>query len=181
MNELLLGRYVMPPPENPNSLLARHEAGLFAELQGIIKGVSHHRSDEVNRLILPHCQPMMEAIGHRMAYDAAVAQGVRPPLVDLYVANVVKLDAAWYAEHAALGRAAQQAAEIRAHDEVLPMLGELVKEMDVFPYVTAPIVTDERWDAFVGGLTTFAGDAHVELFDTRGGALADPEMVRSHL
>ncbi|OJT05090.1 Acyl-coenzyme A oxidase 2, peroxisomal [Trametes pubescens] len=181
VNELLLGRYKMPAPENPNSLLARHEAGLFAELQGIIKGVSHHRSDEVNRLILPHCQPMMEAIGHRMAYDAAVAQGVRPALVDLYVANVVKLDAAWYAEHAALGRAAQQAAEVRAHDEVLPMLGELVKEMDVFPYVTAPIVTDERWDAFVGGLTTFAGDARLELFETHGGALADPEMVRSHL
>ena len=114
MNELLLGRYKMPPPADPNSLLARHEAGLFEELRDIIKDVPHHRSAEVNRLVLPHCQPVMEAIGHRMAYDAAVAQGVRPCLIDLYVANVVRCDPAWYAEHAGLGRRAQQEMETKA-------------------------------------------------------------------
>ncbi|KAI0644435.1 acyl-CoA dehydrogenase NM domain-like protein [Trametes meyenii] len=182
VNELLLGRYSMPPTSNPDSLLARHEAGLFAELRDIIKGVPHHRSAEVNRLILPHCQPMMEAIGHRMAYDAAVAQGVRPALVDLYVANVVALDAAWYAEHAGLGKAAQHALATRAMDAVLPVLGELVKEMDVFAYVNAPIVSDERWNEFVDGLKTFEGNARVEAFSEPRGTLGvQPEMVRSHL
>ncbi|KAI0768840.1 acyl-CoA dehydrogenase NM domain-like protein [Trametes elegans] len=181
VNELLLGRYTMPPPANPDSLLARHEAGLFAELREIIKGVPHHRSAEVNRRILPHCQPMMEAIGHRMAYDAAVAQGVRPALVELYVAGVVRLDAAWYAEHAALGRAAQLEMETRAMDAVLPVLGELVKEMDVFAYVTAPIVSDERWGAFVDGLKTFEGAARVDVLEPRGTLGVQPEMVRSHL
>ncbi|KAI0819334.1 acyl-CoA dehydrogenase NM domain-like protein [Trametes gibbosa] len=181
VNELLLGRYTLPPPANPDALLAQHEAGLFARLRALIHGVPHHRSAEVNRLILPHCQPAMEALGHRMAYDAAVAQGVRPALVDLYVASVVKLDAAWYAEHAGIGWEAQQAMETRAQDAVLPVLGELVKEMDVFPYVNAPIVSDERWDAFVDGLATFEGNARVELFEPRGVLEVRPEMVRSHL
>ncbi|KAI0644432.1 acyl-CoA dehydrogenase NM domain-like protein [Trametes meyenii] len=158
VNELLLERYTLPPPADPTSLLARHEAGLFAELCQIFRDSPHHRSTEVSRLILPRCQPMMEAIGHRMAYDAAVQQGVRKALIDLYVANVVSLDAAWYAEHTGFSRTEQHAMTTRAMDAVLPMLEELVKEMDVFEYITAPIVSDGRWDEFVKGLETFGGD-----------------------
>ncbi|KAI0633863.1 acyl-CoA dehydrogenase NM domain-like protein [Trametes polyzona] len=187
VNELLLGRYTLPPSTDPSSLLARHEASLFAELRAIVQGSQqHHRSENVSRLVLPRCQPMMEAIGHRMAYDAARAQGVRPALVDLYVAGVVKLDGAWYAEHAGLGRAAQLEMEARAMDAVLPMLGELVAEMDVFAYVSAPIATEERWGAFVDGLKMFEGTAEVDLFAPPSGAEptlppARPEIVRSHL
>ena len=182
MNELVLGRYEMPAPADPNSLLARHEAGLLQELRDIVKDVPHHRSAEVNRLVLPHCQPVMEAIGHRMAYDAAVAQGVRPCLIDLYIANVVRLDPAWYVEHAGLGRRAQQEMETRAMDAVLPRLGELVKEMDVFAYVTAPIVSDERWGAFVDALKVFRGNARFDALDeAHGHAGQDAQLVRSHL
>ncbi len=182
MNELLLGRYEMPKPKNPDSLLARHEAGMFAELRHVLKSAPGHRSEEVNRLVLPYCQPMMEAIGHRMAYDAAVEQGVRPALIDLYVANVMKLDAAWYVEFAGLGRAAQQAMETRAMDAVLPMLGELVKEMDVFAYINAPLVSDERWAAFVDDMKTHEGNGRVDLFNLpRRPVAIQPEMVRSHL
>ena len=126
----------------------------------------------------------MEAIGHRMAYDAAVAAGVRPCLVGLYVANVVRLDAAWYAEHAGLGRAAQHDAAAAAHDAVLPLLGDLVREMDVFAYVNAPIASDSAWDAFVAGLKVFRGNAHVDAFDgeaRRRESVEDVKMVRSHL
>lgn len=182
VNEILIGRYDMPAPTDPNSLLARHEAGLLDELREVVQNLAHHRSDDVNRLILPYCQPAMEAIGHRMAYDAAVAAGVRPCLIDLYVANVVKLDPAWYAEHAGLGRKAQQEMETRAQDQVLPLLGKLVKEMDVFPYVTAPIISDDRWAAFVQDLKVFRGNAHVDLLKQRRGQFGiETEMVRSHL
>ncbi|KAI1785917.1 acyl-CoA dehydrogenase NM domain-like protein [Ganoderma leucocontextum] len=182
VNELILGRYEMPPPADATSLLARHEAGLLQELRDTVKHVPHHRSAEVNRLVLPHCQPVMEAIGHRMAYDAAVAHAVRPCLVDLYVANVVRLDPAWYVEHAGLGRRAQQEMGARAMDAVLPLLGELVKEMDVFAYVTAPIASDERWDAFVDALKVFRGDARFDALDeSRGRAGQDAQLVRSHL
>lgn len=124
---------------------------------------------------------MMEAIGHRMAYDAAVVHGVRPALVQLYVANVVKLDAAWYAEHTELGRAAQEEMETRAVDAVLPMLGELVQEMDVFAYVNAPIVSDEQWEAFAGGLKMYEGNALVDFLELRSAPGGQLEMARSHL
>lgn len=170
----------MPPPLDSNSLLARHEAWLLQDLRGVLQSISDHRSIEVNRLILPHCQPVMEAIGHRAAYDAAVAQGVRSCLVDLYVANVVKLDSAWYAEHAGLGWRAQQEMLTRAMDEVLPILGELVNEMDMFAYVNAPIVSDESWAAFVESLKVFGGNARVDLGLELVDRHTDP-LVRSHL
>ena len=95
-------------------------------------------------------------------------------------ANVVKLDSAWYVEHAGLGRDAQQEMATRAMDEVLPILGELVHEMDIFAYVNAPIVSDEGWAAFVESLKVFGGDARVDLGLESVGRLADP-LVRSHL
>nr|VWP01919.1 Aspartyl proteinase [Ganoderma boninense] len=94
----------LPPPADPNSLLARHEASLLQNLRGVLKNISHHRSTEVNRLILPHCQPVMEAIRRQMSYEAAVAQGVRQCLVYLYVAKITKLDSASYWEHVGLGQ-----------------------------------------------------------------------------
>ena len=180
INEILLGRYELPPPIDPNSLLARYEAGLLQHLRNVLKGIPNHRSTEVNPLILPHCQPAMEAIGHRMAYDAAVEQGVRQCLIDLYVANVAKLDSAWYVEHAGLGRDTQQEMATRAMDGVLPILGELVHEMDMFAYVNAPIVSDESWATFVESLKVFGGDARVDLGFERVGRHVDP-LLRSHL
>ena len=170
----------------PNSLLARHEAGLFADLRDILASASHHRSADVSRRVLPLCLPTMEAIGHRMAYDAATAAGVRLCLINLYVLNVIKLDSAWYAEHAGLGRAAQLDAEAAAHDAVLPLLGELVQEMDLSPYVTAPIVSDGAWNTFVEGLHVVGGDAQLQVLepvDEQGHAilLEDTGMVRAHL
>ncbi|KAH9942406.1 acyl-CoA dehydrogenase NM domain-like protein [Epithele typhae] len=164
VNELLLDRYQLPKPADPNSLLARREAVLFSELRAAVAAAGGHRSKAASRIVLPACQPAVEAIGHRMAYDAAVAQGVEPALIDLYVANCVRLDPAFYVEHG-LGRAAQQAQAADAHDRVLPLLGELVRAMDVAEYVRAPIISDERWGAFVEGLTVYEGDAYVDAFD----------------
>lgn len=153
--ELLLGRYELPRSTHPDSLLARHEIGIFEEHRRFIATVSRHRSQEVNRRILPHCQAMVEAIGHRMAYDAAVASGVEPCLVDLYVASVMKLDPAWYAEHAGLGRGAQAEMESVALDAVLPRLSSLVSRLHNEPHLTAPIVSDAAWDGFVAKLELF--------------------------
>ncbi|THH13462.1 hypothetical protein EW146_g6758 [Bondarzewia mesenterica] len=155
--ELLIGRYELPRSTNPDSLLSRHETSIFEEHRTLLAAVSHHRNHEVNRQILPHCQAMVEAIGHRMAYDAAVASGVLPCLIDLYVASVIKLDPAWYAEQASLGRPAQVEMENAALDAVLPHLDSLVSQLDIQPYVTAPIVSDGTWDAFVNGLECFEG------------------------
>ena len=104
---------------DPTSLLARHEAGLMEEFRAILAGSKSHREASVTRKTLPRCLPLVEAIGHRMAYDAAVAAGVMPALVDLFVARVIQRDAAWYADHANLPRAAQMEMEENAVDAVL--------------------------------------------------------------
>lgn len=46
---------------------------MLEELRAVLAGMSHHRSDSYDRLILPECLNLIQAIGHRMAYDAAVA------------------------------------------------------------------------------------------------------------
>lgn len=163
----------MPPPDNPTSLLARHEAGLMDEARQVLADIKHNSAD-INRLLLPRCQPLVEAIGHRMAYDAAVAAGVMPSVIDLYVANIVKLDPAWYSENAALPRRAQEQMAAKAMDEVLPHLPSLIRDMDVLPYIRAPIVSDERWSAFVDTLPVSVGNGHMDVSD-------DTKLVRAML
>lgn len=181
VTEMLQGRYRVPPSQNPNSLLARHETSLFDDNRVVLASCSHHRSDEVNRRILPQCQPIIEAMGHRMAYDAAVAAGVSQNLVDLYEVSCMKLDAAWYCEEAGIGRRALADMESNALDAVLPQLGRLVGQMGVEPWVTSKIVSDERWDAFVDSLEVFEGQSTVPVFRTGETAQLQQEVVRSHL
>lgn len=155
-SELLLGRYQMPPARDPSSLLARHEKGLFDECRTIMQGMNKsHRSDEFNCLILPRCQALVEAIGHRMAYEAAVQAGVQPDLLALYEAGVVMLDSSWYVQHAGLSREAQFNTESHALNAVLPQLEKMLDDTGAEPYVTAPILSQEAWDAFVAGLDTY--------------------------
>lgn len=178
---MLQGRYKVPESTNPRSLLARHEVGLFQENRAILTSCSHHRSDEVNRLILPQCQAMIESIGHRMAYDAAVAAGVQQSLIDLYEASCMKLDAAWYSEEAGVGRRALTALETKALDAVLPQLGTLIGQMGVEPWVTSKIVSDERWAALLETCEVFEGQSAVPIFPGESSRLVQQEMVRSHL
>lgn len=46
-------------------------------------------------------------IGHRLAYDAAMAQGVDGAVIRLYEASIMALDPAWYAEHEDISRQKQ--------------------------------------------------------------------------
>ncbi|TCD66082.1 hypothetical protein EIP91_001840 [Steccherinum ochraceum] len=161
-SELLIGRYELPEAADPNSLLARHEAGLFEEARTVVMGLgAGHRSEAFNRLVLPLCQPLIEGIGHRMAYDAAVKARVPQPIINLYVANAVKHDASWYVEHAALTRRHIAEIEDKATSALLPQLDELLEATGAAPYCHAPIVSDQTWKAFVDDLPHFGGNAVV--------------------
>ncbi|KAF9076253.1 acyl-CoA dehydrogenase NM domain-like protein [Rhodocollybia butyracea] len=158
--ELGLDRYVLPQSKYPDNLLARHERYLMKELKEALQATTHnHRGGDVDRQILPKCQALIEAIGHRMAHDAAVEAGVMPELTDLYVCSVVKLDSAWYCETGTASRQKQAEAEVAAYDAVLPHLSALVQGMNVSPYVTAPIVSDEAWEAYVSELSYQGSEA----------------------
>ncbi|KAI0790862.1 acyl-CoA dehydrogenase NM domain-like protein [Abortiporus biennis] len=176
--ELLQGRYNVPTPLNHTSILARHEAGLLSEYRAILKSSPGHRSEQVNKFIIPQCLPLVEAIGHRMAYEAAVADKLPSYIIDLYVASIIKLDPAWYVEHANISRQDIFEMESKALDEMLPHVERLVDDMGMEPYVSAPIVSDEKWDAFIESLPVVAGSGRVNLWDTD---VCDGEHHRYHV
>jgi len=154
-SELLLGRYAFEPPRYPDSLLAQHEKGLFSELRGALAAAPSHRSAAYDREILPRSLPLIEAIGHRISYDAARAAQVDGPLLDLFEMASVRRDEAWYVERLGLSRAEMREREANALERVFPRLEEYLRRMDVAPYVVAPIVSEEKWERFVGTLRTF--------------------------
>lgn len=117
--------------------------------------MQHHRSIEFDRNILPECMNLVQAIGHRMAYDAAIASGVDQELIDLYVASCMRFDPAWYVENAGVSRMDQREMESRAVDAVFLRLEEFLIQMNVEPYISAPMISDERWEKYVNNLTTF--------------------------
>lgn len=106
---------------------------------------------------------MIEAIGHRMAYDAAIERGVNHDVLALYEAGVVKHDASWYVEYAGLGRAAIRDMEDRAMVELLPRLGELLDWTGVAPYCVAPIVSEAASDEFYASLPVYVGNVSLHL------------------
>lgn len=141
--------------------------GLFKECRDMMASFrNNHRDENYNRHILPLCQPLIEAIGHRMAYDAAVKAGVDANLIRLYVSGIIKHDASWYAEHSIVGRASQRDMEERAITALLPQLESLLEGLGAAPYCTAPIATQESFKNFVDNLPLFTGNANVPLIRT---------------
>lgn len=147
----------MPQATDTSCLLAQHEQGLFDECRTAAVKIMgfDHRSVEFNNVILPRCQSLVEAIGHRMAYEAAVAAGVDADLLALYEAGVIMQDSSWYVEHAGLTRGELFDRESRALDAVLPRLEEMLDATGAEEYVDAPILSQEAWDNFESSLEGF--------------------------
>ncbi|KAJ5888274.1 Acyl-CoA dehydrogenase/oxidase [Penicillium taxi] len=164
-SEILIDRYRMPPPKDPKTPLARHEASLFSEARTLLQqgAKGTHRSKQFNRDILPLALPLVEAIGHRMAYEAAVEANIDPSLLDLYECGVVKEDSAWYVEQGGISREVQREMEAHAADILLPKLNDLLLASGVQPYSQAPMTSKNLWDDFVEGLEVFSGDAPSDL------------------
>ncbi|KAJ7611296.1 acyl-CoA dehydrogenase NM domain-like protein [Roridomyces roridus] len=161
--ELILGKVTPAPYLNPGSLLSRHEQQWLSELRSIVKGSKTHRSNAIESSILPRCQELLQAVGHRIAVDAAVELGVDPAVVDLYVASVVKQDSAWYSENLGLTQEKQRRMERDAVDALYPKLESLLEKLAIADYVNAPIVSDEAWVSHVRELPVFqSGKAAVE-------------------
>ncbi|KAL2811762.1 acyl-CoA dehydrogenase NM domain-like protein [Aspergillus granulosus] len=176
--ELLLNRYALPPPTDPTSLLAKYEFGMYTLCRTTLASLSaSHRGEAYNTLILPHAQPLIESIGHRMAYEAARAASVDEDLLAIYEASVLFHAPAWYAN--AMGLDVQHVFEQegRAMDEVLNRLEEVIEGMkvEVAEYCTAPILGDREWEEFVGELEGVGG------IDGREDGEEGGELVRSML
>ncbi|KAF3405019.1 Peroxisomal acyl-coenzyme A oxidase 3 [Talaromyces pinophilus] len=163
-SELLIGRYQIPPPNDPASPLAQHEAALMTEAkQHLLLIGGMHRSEEFNRNILPLSLPLIQAIGHRMALEAAREANIDPKLINLYESGVILDDSAWYTEQGGMSRLAQKELEAQAADALLPEMEKLVHNTGAAPYSSAPMASEKGWNVFVSELETFEGQA---AFDT---------------
>ena len=151
--ELLLGHLEVPSTSNPDSLLYRHEQSMISRLRTMVSA-SGHRDPEKEAIILPQCQGLIEAIGHRVAYDAAVDDGLGQYLIDSYVSHVISIDPSWYSEEAGIPGALQKKMEIESATASFKHIESLLERTDVDSYVTAPMVSDERWEAYEGSLQT---------------------------
>ncbi|KAJ5383076.1 Acyl-CoA dehydrogenase/oxidase [Penicillium concentricum] len=171
-SELLLNRYQMPPAKDPSSFLAKHEQGLLDELHRMAKGISGgHRGEDFNRLILPRSQELVEAIGYRIAYDAATETGVHTDLVALYEIWVMLQDQSWFVQHVGLTREDMFQMEAERLSAVLPRLDALLDATGAEPYCNAPILSQTSWEHFVDQLETKTGNGTTDIGYSRGRAM----------
>lgn len=158
-SELLGEKYTLPEPLDPSTILAQREREIMTNARhklAELGGYKEHRGLEFNRHILPRCRPLVEAIGHRMAYEAARDSGVCPKVLRLFEMLCLATDLSWrLSEDRAITQTFHDSL-VKAYDEVLPDMLKAVLESEAKDYVTAPIVSDKSWTTFVGELPSFA-------------------------
>ncbi|KAI0702044.1 hypothetical protein C8T65DRAFT_579364 [Cerioporus squamosus] len=158
-NELLLGKYSVPAPAHTDTLLWRHAEGLLRAAREYLATCSDHRSEKANAFVLPLAEAGVSAIGHALAYSAAIDAGVPQPLLDVFECAVIRLDAVWYSESAGLSSFEQRMREDRASAAVMPRLDGYLRDLKIARYVRAPIVSDAAWKAYLKLLPTHSGNA----------------------
>jgi hypothetical protein len=98
-------------------------------------------------------------MGHALAYSAALKAGLPQYILDVYENSAIRQDPAWYCECAGINRLSQRLREDAAATSMLPHLPALLSEMKIAQYVTAPIVTDAQWKAYLAQLPVHSGNA----------------------
>jgi len=147
-------------PDPSESLLAQHAASLLQENSDLFLSLNcEHRSDSFNFLILPQSQNVIEAIGHALAYSAAVKAGLPKPILDVYESAIIRQDPAWYSEQAGITRMEQRLREDSAITSFMVHLDEYLDQLGIENYVSAPIVSDESWKDYLETLPVFSGNA----------------------
>lgn len=165
---MLLGRYSIPAAADPECPLAKHESGLIQEArQDLANFTGGHRSREYNNFLLPRCRTIVEAIGHRMGYEAGREAGLPGDILALYEASVMELDMSWYIENGHITRAHRSEMESAALDSLLSRLDTLLEETGAAEYATAPMVSRENWTEFMNALPVYSGDASFDLETVR--------------
>ncbi|KAF6808256.1 hypothetical protein CSOJ01_07669 [Colletotrichum sojae] len=169
-SEILFGKYALPEPRDGSSPLAQYETGLFEE--ATLKMFSMdgaQRGESFNAHILPRCRNLVEAIGQRMAYEAALhSEDESPEVLDVFVMSCMREDASWFVQHGNRTRAQICDDEEKAYGKLLPMLPmlpELVERTGAKDYITAPIVDEDSLKNFVLSLQTFGGKNEAVLGD----------------
>ncbi|VUC36573.1 unnamed protein product [Clonostachys rosea] len=148
-SEILGEKYRLPEALDSSSLLATREMRAMTEAKKKLSemgGYKAHRSADYNRHILPRSRPLIESIGHRMAYEAAKEAGVSPNILTLYESLCVAVAPSTASDTIDQDRLADIYEEVLA--EVMPQF----KSSELKEYITAPIASKESWDEFFQSL-----------------------------
>lgn len=166
-SEILLGRYAPPKARDAQSLLARHETGVWEEARQIFASLKGgHRGPEFNARILPLSLPLIQATGQRMAYEAAKyalvhgsAHGLTmtPQVLDLFECTCIMEDPSWYVENGIMSRQELLNRNVNAVENMLPLLGEMINDEAVDAFIVAPMVKQDRLASFFSTLPSFHG------------------------
>lgn len=148
----------MPATTNPGSAISKHDAGLLTEAQDTLSTLGNlHRSRDFNRLLIPSCRNIVEAIGHRLAYDAAVEENVDPCLLRLYECDIIGKDIGWYIQNGIISSQSElRVRECLIADFLEGRIGALLDGLSVQDYARAPIVSDSAWALFMAELPLMA-------------------------
>jgi acyl-CoA oxidase len=113
-----------------------------------------NRGDKYNSLPLQRCQPLVDAIGYRLAYEAALNAGVSSEFLELFTLGVIMQDMSWFTQHLKLSREDIFQQEARVLTKALPTLKKHLADIHIEPYCTAPIPSQDSMNSFVHGLET---------------------------
>lgn len=163
---MLLGRYELPSSTEEGSSFSLQERGILNELQTILFQLqAEHRSDQFSRRILPRSIAFTEAIGLRMAHEAAKHQKVDPLLIELFEIGAIQKNLSWYIENSII---AKRQDVFDREDAILsqlqPRLDELLEGTGAAPYAFGAITSQATWDKFYHNLPVLKGNASVDIF-----------------
>ncbi|KAI8710527.1 hypothetical protein NCS52_01569900 [Fusarium sp. LHS14.1] len=159
VSELLGGKYSLPAPRDPTAVLARREQRMMEAAMSKLKdigGYGGHRGQAFNQHILPCCRPIAEAIGHRMAYEAATELGACPKVLRLYEHMCVGTDFRQFSCDGHTLQAFEDAA-VEAYDDVFADMLQSLQNSEADAYTTAPIMSNKSWAVFVDKMQAFKG------------------------
>ncbi|KAH7910118.1 hypothetical protein BJ138DRAFT_143157 [Hygrophoropsis aurantiaca] len=149
--ELLLNRYTIPTPTQTKSILWQRAVSNLEACRRVLHQIpGGHRSEEYNKL-LPLAEPSIAALGHALAYSAAIDSHLPEPITSMFECVVSRLGRA-----PSIKQCVQEDAAI---SRALPLLEEYLSQLNVRQYITAPILTDQRWKGYLKSLSTSHGNA----------------------
>ncbi|KAH7079824.1 hypothetical protein FB567DRAFT_552213 [Paraphoma chrysanthemicola] len=160
-SELLQGKYTLPPSSTRTSPLARHEQGLMATLGTHLNPNSSsdapsHRSSLFAQNVTPRAVDLVQAIGHRFAYDSAQDSSISREFVDVWEADCMLHAAGWYIEHAGFTNAELHSRRVAAIERALPYLEGVIRDWGMEKWFgDIPLTSRAAEEEFLRRLPTF--------------------------
>ena len=144
----------------------QQEQGLLDDLRSrltAVGGYRQHRSQAFNQHVLPLCRPLVEAIGHRMAYEAAQQAGIHSDVLELYERVSTNKPLIYLsAERMSKGGWGHPLVDEQYESTLARVRSESRHRAPIDDYITAPIVSEERWDEFTKSLCSFVQPGSME-------------------